>query len=308
MKKNIILVFNLLRVMHWIKNFALFAPLIFSGTLFIRDYFWRTLEAFFAFNLISSAAYIFNDLKDAPYDRLHPIKKKRPIASKKISKYQALFLFSFLVFISLSISIGLGKLFFLSVVTYILIQMAYSLELKKVPIVDILIIAFGFVLRVYAGAFVIDAHLSVWFLLTVISTALFLAAGKRRSELAIYPNLQTRTSLSFYTKELLNSYVTMFGNASWMSWALYSFFESPRADLGLWLMLAEISKATTINKLLMLTIPIVIFIVMRYQKLIFDKKTEAPEKVLLTDKQLVGSLIIYCLFILFIFYGGITSF
>ena len=187
-------------------------------------------------------------------------------------------------------------------------QFLYSLGLKNIAVVDILIIASGFILRVYAGAVVIDAHLSVWFLLCVVSTALFLASGKRRAELnlIISSKLLTRKSLSHYQRELLNSYVTMFGNASWMSWALFTFFESPKASLPIWLLLAEISKTTTINKLLMITTPIVIFGIMRYQKLIFEGRSEAPEKLFLTDIPLVASVILWTISLVFILYSGVS--
>jgi len=153
---------------------------------------------------------------------------------------------------------------------------------------------------------VIDAHLSVWFLLCVISVALFLASGKRRAEIGIIPERNTRLSLSKYRKELLNSYVTMFGSAAWMSWALFTFFESPPANLPVWLFLAEISKTTTINKLLMVTTPIVIFGIMRYESLIFENRSESPEKLLLTDKSLIASIALWLGLVVAILYGGFT--
>lgn len=294
------------RPVHWIKNFALFAALIFTGTLVIPSYLTSVLWAFFAFNLASSATYVFNDVKDRKKDRKHPVKKKRPVASGRLPVSVALVEALSLALAALYIAANLNHLFFLAVLTYLLVQVAYSLGLKNIPILDILIIAFGFVVRVYAGAFVINAHLSVWFLLTVISTALFLASGKRRAELS-RTSEKTRKSLSKYQVGLLNSYVTMFGNASWMSWSLFAFFESPPADLDVWLFLAEISKATTISKLLMATIPLVIFIIMRYESLIFEDRTEAPEKLFLTDIPLVSAVVIYTLMVLAILYGGVAN-
>ena len=183
-----------------------------------------------------------------------------------------------------------------------------GLKLKNIYVIDILIIASGFIIRVYAGAFVIDAHLSVWFLLCVISAALFLASGKRRAELNVLGDTSgiTRKSLTRYSENLLNSYVTMFGNAAWMSWSLFTFFESPRATLPVWLFLAEHSRTTTINKLLMITIPVVIFGIMRYESLIFEGKSEAPEKLLLTDKWLVASMLTWITLVVWILYGGIS--
>ncbi len=291
-----------MRPVHWIKNLALFAPLILTQTLNVRGYFIATFWAFIAFNLASSATYIFNDIFDAPKDRLHPIKKNRPIAAGLFPKELAVITALGLAASALYLAHYLNVLFFWSVVVYLGVQALYTLGLKKLAIIDIIIIAFGFVLRVYAGAFVINAHLSVWFLLTVVSVALFLASGKRRSELAIAPK-GTRDSLTTYKRQLLNSYVTMFGSASWIAWSLYSFFESPPIDLNIWLSLAEISKATTISKLLMATIPVVIFIIMRYEALIFSDKSEAPEKVLLKDKPLISAVVIWTLMVLYVLYG-----
>ncbi|MEK7111707.1 MAG: hypothetical protein AAB875_00090, partial [Patescibacteria group bacterium] len=214
---------------------------------------------------------------------------------------------TFAVF-SLALAKDLSPLFFFMVGAYLALQTLYSLGLKNLAIIDILVIAAGFIIRVYAGAFVIDAHLSVWFLLCVISVALFLAAGKRRAELNLLPSGVTRGSLTHYQGELLNSYVTMFGNAAWMSWALFTFFESPRASLPVWLFLAEISRATTVNKLLMVTIPVTIFGVMRYQSLIFEGRSEAPEKLLLTDIALVSSIILWLGLVIWILYGGVATY
>ena len=297
------------RPVHWIKNLSLFAAILLTGTLFEKGLFLDVFWAFIAFNFATSATYIFNDVLDVKQDRLHPTKKNRPIASGKLpigfAVFEAIALSLFALFAALS----LGNLFFLLVAGYLVMQFLYSLGLKNLPIIDILIIAAGFIIRVYAGAFVINAHLSVWFLLCVISVALFLASGKRRAELNLLKetNEITRTSLVRYKKELLNSYVTMFGNASWMSWSLYTFFESPKASLPVWLFLAELSRTTTINKLLMVTIPLVIFGIMRYEAVIFEGKSEAPEKVLLSDRPLIISITLWVTLIYWILYSGVSA-
>ena len=296
------------RPVHWVKNFALFAALIFTGNLFNVSLFDRVILAFLAFSLATSATYIFNDIIDAKLDRLHPIKKHRPIASGRLPISIAYYEISFLAVLSLYWASKLHPFFFWMVFGYLALQAAYSLYLKNLATIDILVIATGFIIRVYAGAFVIDAHLSVWFLLCVISAALFLASGKRRAELSVLEKVGvTRKSLTKYRRELLNSYVTMFGSAAWLSWALYTFFESPKASLPVWLFLAEISKATTIDKLMMVTIPVVIFGIMRYESLIYDGKSEAPEKLFLTDKPLVASILLWLGLVIWILYGGVAS-
>ena len=292
------------RPVHWIKNLSIFAALLFSGNLFASDMYSRVILAFISFSLATSATYIFNDIFDAPLDRLHPIKKKRPIAAGKISITTAGLMIVVFLFVSFFMATKLGTLFLLTLTAYLSIQAVYSLGLKNIPVIDILIIASGFVFRIYAGAFVIDSHLSVWFLLCVISAALFLAAGKRRAEQGILPEGSTRTSLIKYKRELLNSYVTMFGNAAWMSWALFTFFESPAPTLPVWLFLAEISRTTTVSKLLMITIPVAIFGIMRYEALIFENRSEAPENLLLKDAALVFSVLLWVFMVFTILYAG----
>ncbi len=258
-------IIRIARPIHWIKNLALFGALLLTGTLYETGLFRDVFIAFIAFSFATSATYIFNDILDIKEDRLHPVKKFRPLASAKLPLPIAIAELLILVFLSLVIAISINELFFTLLLVYLAMQVFYSLGLKNIPVIDILIIASGFILRVYAGAFIINAHLSAWFLLCVISASLFLAAGKRRAEInlleKIDPDLieasgRTRKSLSKYSKELLNSYVTMFGNATWMSWSLYTFFESPKASFNFWLALAELSRATTIDKLMMMTIPL----------------------------------------------------
>jgi 4-hydroxybenzoate polyprenyltransferase len=304
-------VIKVARPIHWIKNIALFAALVFSGNLFSATLLRKVLLAFVSFSLASSATYTFNDLKDAEFDRLHPTKRNRPIASGKLSPTVAAIALIVFGTTSLLIANQLNNLFLFATAGYLLLQVAYSSGLKNIPIVDILIIAAGFIIRVYAGAFVIDAHLSVWFLLCVISVALFLASGKRRAELGFIMSSSskknTRKSLTKYSTALLDSYVAMFGNAAWLSWALFTFFESPSASIPVWIFLAEISRTTTISKLLMFTIPVAIFGIMRYQALIFENRSEAPERLLLTDKSLVVSIVLWVALVIWIFYGGVTG-
>lgn len=305
----IIDIIKLGRPIHWVKNLGIFAAVVFSGDLFNFNKLILVFWAFWAFNFAASAIYIFNDIMDVERDRLHPIKKKRPVASGKVPVPVA-FLASFM---SLGIALvwaeAISHPFFVLLLVYVILQASYSIFLKHIHIIDILIIASGFILRVYSGAFIVDAHLSVWFLLCVVSAALFLASGKRRAEYGAQRGEgATRKSLSDYSKELLNSYVTMFGNAAWMSWALFTFYESPRVVTPLWIFLAEFSNTTSINKLLMITIPVTIFGIMRYQSLIFKERSEAPEKLLLTDKPLVASIAIWVGLVVWILYGGVATY
>ncbi|HKB88157.1 MAG TPA: decaprenyl-phosphate phosphoribosyltransferase [Patescibacteria group bacterium] len=296
------------RPIHWIKNISLFAAVFLSGILFDKGEFSLVFQGFIAFCFATSATYVINDILDIKRDRLHPTKRFRSIASGALPLGFAVTEAVCLALFALLISANLNSLFFFLVLGYILMQIFYSLGLKNIAIVDIVIIAAGFVIRVYAGAFVVNAHLSVWFLLCVISVALFLASGKRRAELNLVgqDNTMTRKSLGEYKRELLDSYVTMFGNASWMSWALFTFFESPKATLPFWLVLAELSRTTTIDKLLMFTIPVTIFGIMRYESLIFENRSETPERLLLTDKSLITTVAIWLILVYWVLYSGVS--
>jgi len=302
-------IFRVARPVHWIKNFALFAAIVFSGLLLSKSLFITVVIAFISFSFATSASYILNDILDAKVDRLHPIKRNRPIAARRLGITPAIIIMFISAGISIYIAATLSPLFLLTVLGYLVLQASYSLGLKNIAIIDIFIIAAGFIIRVYAGAFVINAHLSVWFLLCVVSVALFLASGKRRAELGIIDSASgsTRKSLTRYSKPLLDSYVTMFGTASWMSWALFTFFESPRSSLSVWLFLAELSRTTTVNKLLMITIPVVVFGIMRYESLIFENRSESPEKLFLTDKKLIFSVVLWIILVIWILYGGVTT-
>jgi 4-hydroxybenzoate polyprenyltransferase len=304
----IVAVIKVARPVHWIKNLSLFAAIFLAGMLDNKGQFMKVVWGFIAFGFATSATYVINDILDVKSDRMHPIKSSRPIASGALPITLGFLEAVVLAGVALFISAPLNPLFFLLVISYLVLQLFYSLGLKNIAILDILIIATGFVIRVYAGAFVINAHLSVWFLLCVISVALFLASGKRRAELNLIANTGdvTRKSLSNYKRELLNSYVTMFGNASWMSWALFTFFESPKATLPFWLVLAELSKTTTVDKLLMSTIPVVIFGIMRYESLIFEEKSEAPEKLLLTDPGLIIAVALWIFLVFWVLYSGVS--
>lgn len=306
----IIAAIKVARPIHWTKNLAVFAAIFLSGYLFDKVLLTQVIWAFVSFCFTTSATYIVNDIFDRKRDRLHPIKRFRPIASGSLPIPLAIIEAFGLILCAIAVTFigNLDPIFLTIIVFYLILQILYSVWLKNISILDIIIIATGFVLRVYAGAVIINAHLSVWFLLCVISVALFLASGKRRAELNIIRDSDrlTRKSLGGYHKDLLNSYVTMFGNASWMSWSLFTFFESPRTSTPFWLILAELSRATAIGKLLMLTIPVTIFGIMRYESLIFQEKSEAPEKLLLTDKLLMAAVFIWVILVYWVLYSGIS--
>ena len=203
---------RLIRPRQWLKNLAVFAAITFSGELFDTESLQKVLLAFFIFCSLSSASYIINDIFDVKKDRLHPFKKFRPLANKDLSVNYALLLAVFLMAMSLILGFGLNPAFFILEVFYLLIQFLYSAVLKTISVIDVLTIALGYILRVYAGELAGGFHISVWLLLTTISLSLFLAIGKRRSELTLVSQNKSlnisdvRKTLSHYSERRLDVY------------------------------------------------------------------------------------------------------
>lgn len=296
------------RPRQWIKNLSLAAALIFSGKLFHPGSLSITLWAIVIFSFLTSSVYFINDIADIKKDRLHPFKRFRPIAAGKLPVPTALFFAIFGVFTSLYLSFNVSFFFFLICFSYFILQIFYSFYLKNLIIFDVFSIAASFILRVYAGAVVLNFHVSIWFLLCVTSLALFMAVGKRRAELAILNKEaapQYRKTLTKYPADLLDNYLSMFAGSAWMSWALFTFFESPPVifDSPVLYSILPLTIAG-INKWLMITIPLVIFGIMRYQGIIYQgSKAESPERVLLSDKPLLGVFILWGLLVIWIIYG-----
>jgi len=298
MRENIFyLILKSARPRQWMKNFAMYAALIFSGFFFYQSnrelpYFVIVTYAFFIFCMLTSAIYIINDIIDAPADRLHPFKKRRPIASGKLPIPIALYAVCILLAATLVTSLMLSPFFQLTLFAYFVLQIVYATKTKNIAILDVLSIAGGFLLRIYAGAVVVNLHTSVWFLLTVLSASLFLAVGKRQSERTLLKGKEigeTRKTLKRYSERLLDQYTGMFANATWLTYALFAFQTQNSAPEGDYLRLFTIlPKTLQSQKLLMLTVPFVIFGVMRYLQLVYeDNEGESPEKVILRDKPLL---------------------
>jgi 4-hydroxybenzoate polyprenyltransferase len=296
-----------LRPRQWLKNLSLYAALVFSGFLLDWEKFIIVSLAIIIFSFLASSVYIFNDIADIENDRLHPYKKFRPIASGRLPIPLAIFLAVCLLLTSLYLSLYLSFFFFLLGLFYFVLHIAYSFYLKNIAILDVLIIAAGFIIRVYAGAVVIGVHLSVWFLLCVISMALFLAVGKRMAEITILSGSKQipRKTLTLYSPSLLSDYLSIFASSAWLSWSLFTFFEPLPPITPLPILIHFPLTFAGINKWLMATIPVVIYGIMRYLKIIYEGgKAESPEKVLLSDQPLLTTFFIWGLMVLGIIYAA----
>jgi 4-hydroxybenzoate polyprenyltransferase len=292
-----------MRPQQWLKNVSLYAALVFSGFFFFVPsngvpYFFTVSFAFMIFCLLSSDVYIINDIIDRKADQQHPYKRKRPIASGALPVPFAISFVAVTLVLILFLSLWLSPFFRLTIITYFGLQILYALVTKHIPVLDVLSIAAGFLLRIYAGAVVVDLHMNVWFLLTVISASLFLAVGKRQSERTLLEGKElgeTRKSLKHYSQRLLDQYTGMFANATWLTYALFAFQSESVKPEGTFLrVFTVLPKTLQSQKLLMLTTPLVIYGVMRYLQLVYeDNQGESPEKVLLRDRSLLT-----CVFLL----------
>jgi 4-hydroxybenzoate polyprenyltransferase len=307
------LFYNLLktaRPRQWVKNLAVYPALVFSGLLFQPGYVGTVTLSMLVFCGLASAVYIINDTVDASQDRKHPFKKKRPIASGKLSVKAALTVALIdLILMGLAAFI-LSPYFFVICVIYVLLNISYSQYLKGIPILDLMTIASFYVIRVYAGALVVNLHMNVWFLLTVISLALFLAIGKRQSERTLLTGLTGgilghRAVLSSYSVRLMDIYTGMFASATWLTYALFAFqhrFEAIGGPLPTFF--AKIPRTFVSEKWLMLTVPVVIYGVMRYLQLVYEKNQgESPERVLLGDSTLLTTVVAWVLMTVGVLYG-----
>lgn len=298
MAHTLFLLLKTARPRQWIKNAAVFAALVFSGFFFHDNYFWTVCVAFFLFCVLSSSVYIVNDIIDLPHDRLHPFKRKRPIASGELPIPTAIFAAIVGFFSVFFLSITFSKFFLFLAILYTILQFWYALRLKNVPIIDVLTIAAGFIIRVYAGAVVVNLHMSVWFLLTVVSASLFLAVGKRQSERTLMQGAETgstRKTLQHYSQRLLDIYVGMFANATWLTYSLYAFQRDEFTPEGRLLDIFTLLPRTFITqKWLMITVPVVVYGVMRYLQLIYERNQgESPDRVLLEDKPLLSAAMLW---------------
>lgn len=293
-----------LRPNQWIKNLSLFAAAILTGQLFNQEVFISSLWAFLCFCALSSSSYLINDLLDIDRDKLHPVKKYRPLARGAISKNNAV-IFSFLLaIIGLLIAISINPTFFLVAIIFIFMQYSYSFFIKKKAILDIIGIAFFFIIRTYAGEIATGYHLPVWIMLAVIFLALFIASGKRRSEL-YHTGKITRKALEGYNKNLLNFYTTIFAVCTLISYAMFTFLAEPlKFDGIIHQFLVDNYPSALDRKWWMVTLLPVIFGIMRYGQIIFEmQEGERPERIIATDIPLLGAVLVWGLMMITIMYA-----
>lgn len=288
--KKIISYIKLARVHHYIKNLLIFMPIIFSKNLFNCNLLKNTIIGTIAFCLMSSIVYIINDIFDVEADRKSEKKKHRPIASGEISIKNAIILACILLGISvvLNIYINAGPLAYVIFYGYLIMNILYSFKLKHIPIVDIVILTSGFLLRVLYGSIITGIEISNWLNLTILAFSFYMALGKRRNEL-VRNGKQSRKVLEYYNKDFLN-------NNMYMCVSLGIVFYS------LWCLDIDKAGGNIIN--MIWTVPLVIIICMKYSLNIESNSLGDPVDVILKDKALLLLGIIYVILMIFIIYFG----
>lgn len=290
---------RLLRVKHYLKNILILIPFIFGHKLFEIKSYPILLSGFLAFSMICSVVYIINDLRDVEADRKHPIKSKRPIASGQVSVKTAYLICGILILVSMGLYIYLWfhlehevVIFSLFVLLlYFFMNIWYSVGGgKEIPIVDIIILVSGFLLRVVFGAILTDVKISGWLYLVVITISFYMALGKRRNELKKHQNQNTRGVLAFYNMGFLdkNMYV-----CQTLAIAFYA----------LWTVDVQVMNESVNGQWAIWTVPLVIIMAMKYSLDIEGESEGDPIEVILGDKMLIGVGIIYTILMYFIIYG-----
>lgn len=269
-----------MRPRQWTKNLILLAPLIFAGRLLDPASALRSVAAFGLFCLVAGSVYLVNDIKDAERDRLHEVKRTRPVASGALSPARAAFAAGALVLGGLVASYLLAPGFCLVVGVYLVQQTLYTFYLKNEVLLDVMSIAAGFVLRATAGALVIDARQSPWLITCAALLALFLGFAKRRHELVVLDrgSGRHRPVLEHYNEMMLDSLLSTVSSATIVTYGLYTFFSHSGQEA----------------YYLMLTIPFVAYGLFRYLYLVHLKNLGgSPEEILLTDKPLIVNIVLW---------------
>jgi len=268
-----------LRPRQWSKNLLLFAGILFAAELGDAVRWLEAVTAFAAYCLAASAAYLANDVRDVESDRLHPLKRERPVARGELSRPAALTLAAVLASAALALAVALGPVTALLLGVFLALQTAYTLSFRNVVLLDVMAIAGLFVVRAAAGAEAVDVRISPWLLLCTALLALFLALAKRRGELVLAGRAATpgRAVLSGYSLPLVDQLVTVVTAATIVAYSLYTFGSEHSAAM-------------------MLTIPFVIFGLFRYLLLVHrDDLGEEPEQILLSDRPILAAVALWAL-------------
>ncbi len=282
---------QLIRPKHYAKNLFIFLPLFFDGQITDIELLLKTLMAFFLFSMAASSIYILNDFKDIDTDKKHPIKKNRPLASGAVSKVTAILLMLLLMGLSISISAFFSPKLLLIIGTYMLLNVAYSYKLKHIALVDITIIAIGFVLRLFAGSLVTDVPLSKWIVIMTFLLALFLALAKRRDDVLLYlkTGKKMREVIGGYNLILIDGAMLIMSSVVIVSYILYTTS-------------IEVYQRLHSDYLYISSLFVILGILRYLQIAVVENKSESPTKMLFKDTFIQITIFGWMLFFVWILY------
>lgn len=289
---------KLLRPKDWAKNLFLFLPAFFSGDFTNTDKWLPLLAGFISFSFAASCIYIFNDYRDIEDDRKHPVKKTRPLAAGTVSKTAALVLCVILLAVAFILAWFIRDKFLFVLGIYFLLNAAYSIALKKIPILDIMILAAGFVLRIKAGSVIAYIAMSEWIVVMVFLLALFMAIGKRRDDvlLKLQSGIDMRKAVSGYNLDFLNVLLALVSAVIIVAYFMYTMSEEVTVRMG--------------THRLYYTCLFVVAGMMRYLQIIYvQADSGSPTKILYKDRFIQLTLVLWVLsFVLLIYFKDITLF
>ena len=265
--------FRLLRVKQWVKNTFLFIPIFFAGEFFITGKLVDLLFGFIAFSFVSSSVYVLNDLRDKEFDRIHPEKSSRPIASGEVSELKAIIALALLLLTGLAIAYTVHLVFLGILGMYLGLNVAYSMGLKRISIVDIIIVAVGFVLRTISGGIIADVFISQWLIIMIFLLSLFIVLAKRRDDIVEFntSGKMLRHAVSKYNLEFINTILATLSSVTIVSYIMYTI--SP-----------EVTEKFD-NPYLYFTALFVMAGVMRYLQItLVESKSGSPTKILYNDR------------------------
>lgn len=270
---------KLLRINHWVKNLFLFIPVFFAGELFVSDHYLKLILGFISYSFIASAVYIFNDYNDIEADRKHPEKQERPLASGAVSVKQGIIIMILLLLFGFGIAWVLNIQFLIIVLGYFLLNIAYSLGLKHISILDIFIVAFGFLLRVIGGGIMVAVSVSEWLVIMVFLLAVFLGLAKRRDDILRFnaSGKIMRKASQHYNLDFTNACLTMLSAIICVAYLMYTISD-------------EVIQKFQSNYVYWTSIFVLAGIMRYLQITLVENNSASPTKVLYTDKFLIITL------------------
>lgn len=274
-----------MRPKQWYKNLVLFIGILFSSNILNLNLLVDSVVAFFVFCLLSGSIYLINDILDIEKDKNHPKKRNRPIPSGTLKVSHTIFFIVLFLTISFMVAYWINQYFFAISLFFIILLFSYSLWLKNIIIVDILVISSGFVIRAVAGALAISVFVSPWLIICAFLLALFLALGKRRHELTLLGDeaKNHRKILEGYSTQMLDQMITITTSSLIMSYSLYTFFVG--------------------NLYMMITIPFAFYGLFKYLFLVHSKNLGGEPELIFKDKGMILSMIFWVMIVFIVVYG-----